>query len=105
MERDHLCSGIRGEWDLRLCLPGDKWCGSPVIAYTSGLSGFRCHCTSGLPGSAEAVLPGSIINKFAVIGEKWRESRSGALGFLFYANGEPQPNAKYSCAASVAIGR
>ncbi|MGN0434920.1 MULTISPECIES: hypothetical protein [unclassified Bilifractor] len=26
-------------------------------------------------------------------------------GALFYANSEPQPNAKYSCAASVAIAR
>ena len=26
-------------------------------------------------------------------------------GRLFYANSEPQPNAKYSCAASVAIAR
>ena len=27
------------------------------------------------------------------------------LSSLFYANSEPQPNAKYSCAASVAIAR
>jgi hypothetical protein len=25
--------------------------------------------------------------------------------FLIYANSEPQPNAKYSCAASVAVAR
>ena len=30
---------------------------------------------------------------------------TGALAFLIYANSEPQPNAKYSCAASVAIAR
>ena len=27
------------------------------------------------------------------------------LVFFIYANSEPQPNAKYSCAASVAIAR
>ena len=30
---------------------------------------------------------------------------SGERRLFFYANSEPQPNAKYSCAASVAIAR
>ena len=32
-------------------------------------------------------------------------SEAAVLWFLFYANSEPQPNAKYSCAASVAIAK
>jgi|GEM_PF-2189608 hypothetical protein len=31
--------------------------------------------------------------------------KNGGTGRFIYANSEPQPNAKYSCAASVAIAR
>ncbi|MGO5313231.1 hypothetical protein ACTQ1O_02330 [Bilifractor sp. LCP21S3_A7] len=34
----------------------------------------------------------------------FRRQQSGGTGFI-YANSEPQPNAKYSCAASAAIAR
>ena len=44
-------------------------------------------------------LPSS--NNYAMCGPETAVSVSG----LFYANSEPQPNAKYSCAASVAIAR
>ena len=38
-------------------------------------------------------------------GTAFRVGGECMLSSLFYANSEPQPNAKYSCAASVAIAR
>ena len=44
----------------------------------------------------------NIKEKYLSAGEMLLE-RTGI--FLIYANSEPQPNAKYSCAASVAVAR
>ena len=49
--------------------------------------------------SIAVVLADKISEKLCRFGEKPKRQS------FFYANSEPQPNAKYSCAASVAIAR
>ena len=70
-----------------------------MLAFSHGL----CYHSSRSIGQAAKTSPSHGENKGSIpLSTAGRTSRCSAF---FYANSEPQPNAKYSCAASLAIAR